>query len=348
MKRVELSAVIPVGSRVDDLQALHLDYRRGLDACGLSYEMIYVLDGRKSEERRQLLALRESGEPIKIIRLGKSFGEATALMAGFASADGARLLTLPAYFQIRGEEICKLLEASADADLLVARRWPRRGGRFDRLRRSAFHALLRAVTGESFRDLGCGVRLMNRRVAKEITIYGDQHRLLPVLAARHGFTVREIDVTQSSRDEFRGRYRMREYLHRVLDIFTVFFLLRFTKKPLRFFGMIGSGTFGVGALVVVVLVAQRLLFDQALADRPALLLSCLLLVLGVQLFALGLLGELIIYTHAKDLKDYKVADIVDARSARGPGPADDGSDAAAEASGDGRVGETLSDAASSR
>ena len=315
MKRLELSVVIPVGGRTDNLEDLHFNYRRGLDAAGITYEMVYVLDGRRRDDRRQLLALRDAGEPLKIITLGKSFGEATALMVGFANSSGARLLTLPAYFQVEGAELPRLLEASG-ADLVVARRWPRRGGRLERLRRGGFHALLKLITGVSFRDLGCGVRVMNRRVAKEITIYGDQHRLLPVLAAKQGFEVKEVDIAQSPRDEFRGRYRLREYLHRTLDIFTVFFLLRFTKKPLRFFGMIGSATFGIGALVVAVLVVQRLVFDQPLADRPALLLSCLFLVLGVQLFALGLLGELIIFTHAKDLKDYKVADIVDATNRR--------------------------------
>jgi len=315
MRRVELSVVVPVGKRVDDLEALHHDYRRGLDRCGLTYEMIYVLDGNR-DEGRKLERLREGGEPIEIVKLGRSFGEATALMVGFANADGARLMTLPAYFQVDANEFPKLVAAAADVDLVVAHRWPRRGGRIETWRRNGFHALLRAITRQSFNDLGCSVRIMSRRVANEITIYGDQHRLLPVLAAQQGFAVREIEVAQSLQDEFRGHYRPREYLHRLLDLFTVFFLTRFTKKPLRFFGMIGSATFAVGALFVAVLVVQRMLFDMPLADRPALLLSCLLLVLGVQLFALGLLGELIIFTHAKDLKEYKVADIIDARSRR--------------------------------
>lgn len=315
MRRVELSVVIPVGKRVDDIEALHHDYRRGLDRCGLSYEMIYVLDGDR-DEGRQLARLRADGEPLEIVKLGRSFGEATALMVGFANADGARLMTLPAYFQVDSNDFPKLVAAATDVDLVVARRWPRRGGRFETLRRDGFHALLRAITRQSFRDLGCGVRIMSRRVANEITIYGDQHRLLPVLAAQQGFAVREVDVAQSAQDEFRGRYRLREYVHRLLDLFTVFFLTRFTKKPLRFFGMIGSATVALGALFVGILIVQRMLFDMPLADRPALLLSCLLLVLGVQLFALGLLGELIIFTHAKDLKEYKVADVIEARGRR--------------------------------
>ncbi len=316
MKQVELSVVVPVGDRVDDVAALHADYRQGLDGCGVSYEILYVLDGGRAEARRELMILRDSGEPIKIVQLGKSFGEATALMVGFANSSGARLMTLPAYFQIDAVEIPKLLRACDDADLVIARRWPRRVKGLDGLRRRGFHRLLRLITGESFNDLGCGARVLNRRVAEEITIYGEQHRLLPVLAAKQGFRVREVDLSQSQRDDFRGRYRLREYVHRFLDVLTIFFLVRFTKKPLRFFGMIGSATFGVGALVVVALLVQRLAFARPLADRPALLLACLFVVLGVQLFALGLLGELIIFTHAKDLKDYRVADIIDARLGR--------------------------------
>lgn len=334
IKPIEISAIIPVGARTDNLLDLHATYKRGLEACGVTYEMIYVIDGARVGEREQLMTLRRQGERLKIIQLTKSFGEATALMVAFANSVGARLLTLPAYFQIEGGEIKKLLAASESADLVVARRWPRRGSRFEAMRRNAFHALLRLVIGVGFRDLGCGVRIMDRAVAEEITIYGDQHRLLPVLASRQGFRVLEIDVAQSPRDRFRGRYRPREYLHRSLDVFTVFFLARFTKKPLRFFGMVGSIASGIGIVAIAVLVVQRLFFDMALADRPALLLSSLLLVLGVQLFALGLLGELIIFSHARTIKDYKVAHIIEAvdggrrepapaRRAEGP-PAGDG------------------------
>jgi hypothetical protein len=133
---------------------------------------------------------------------------------------------------------------------------------------------------------------------------------MPVLANRWGFRILELDVPQSARDRFEGMYRPREYLHRILDIFTVFFLVRFTKKPLRFFGMLGSITAMAGGLIVAVLVVQRLFFAMPLANRPSLLLSSLMVVLGVQIFALGLIGELIIFTHARDIKEYTVELIV--------------------------------------
>src|ERR1044072_5096976 len=99
-------------------------------------------------------------------------------------------------------------------------------------------------------------------------------------------------------------------MHHPLDPFSLFFLIRFTKKPPRFFGMLGAATFGVGAVLIAYLGADRLLFSEPLADRPALLLAALLLVLGMQVFALGLLGELIIFTHARGLKDYRVEEII--------------------------------------
>ena len=194
--------------------------------------------------------------------------------------------------------------------MVVAHRWPRAGGSFEKVRRSVFHGMLRLITGQSFQDLGCGVRLFDRAVLEEISIYGDQHRFLPLLAQRNGFRVLEHEMRQSARDQFRGRYGFREYVRKSLDILTVFFLIRFTKKPLRFFGMIGTVLFGLGALGLIVVVVERLFFGQALADRPAMLLSALLLVLGVQIGALGLLGELIIFTHARSLKEYRVERIV--------------------------------------
>ena len=99
-------------------------------------------------------------------------------------------------------------------------------------------------------------------------------------------------------------------MQRLLDILTIFFLVRFTKKPLRFFGMIGSVTFAVGAIFLFYVVFERAFYDIALADRPALLLSSLLVVLGLQIFGLGLLGELIIFTHAQDIKEYTIEKIV--------------------------------------
>ena len=305
-----LSVIMPVGNRhASDISALYAEYKTGLSALDTSYEFIVVLDGPRPEVAATLQHMLERGENLIVISLTKRFGEATALMAGFQRASGRTIMTVPAYHQVKGAEIGKLVRALDKADLAIGRRWPRVGGRFETLRREVFHKLI-ATGGQHFNDLGCGARAMKRRVLEEISLYGDQHRFLPVLAGRQGFRIVEIDVAQSPLDRYDRRYPMRDYLHRVLDIFTVFFLVRFTKKPLRFFGMVGASTFVIGAVLVAWLAIDRLVFLHPLADRPALLLSSLLVVLGMQLFALGLLGELIIFTHARDIKDYQIDEVI--------------------------------------
>lgn len=307
---VKVSVIIPVGSRFGDMGKLYPEYRAGLDALALPYEVIVVLDGPRPQVAQSLTALQAAGEPITVVRLSRAFGEATALMAGFEQARGSIIVTLPAYNQIEAAEIGKLVQALSSADVSVGRRWPRDGGVLESLRRRSFHWAVGRLTGLRYRDLGCGARAMQRRVLEEITLYGDQHRFLALLADRQGFRVVETDIHQSTQDHFGGRYRLREYAHRLLDLVTVLFLIRFTKKPLRFFGMMGVIVSGLGAVLLLVLAAERLLFNQPLADRPALLLSSLLAVVGVQLFAIGLLGELIIFTHARDMKDYKIEEVI--------------------------------------
>ncbi|MGH8298557.1 MAG: glycosyltransferase [Steroidobacteraceae bacterium] len=308
---VEISAIIPVGGRhTPDLLALYADYKSALDSLGTTYEVIVVLDGPRPELAADVQRLLVAGESVSVIGLTRRFGEATALVAGFQRARGGTILTLPAYHQVRGSEIGKLVRALGVIDLAIGRRWPRAGSRIEAMRRNLFHRMLASVTGQRFHDLGCSVRAMKRRVLEEITLYGDQHRFLPVLASRNGFRVMEIELLQSPLDRFAGGYPPREYVRRALDICTVFFLVRFTKKPLRFFGMVGVSIFLVGAALVAWLAIDRLVFGQPLADRPALLLSSLLVVLGMQLFALGLLGELIIFTHARHIKDYQIEEVV--------------------------------------
>lgn len=305
-----LSVIIPVGNRhAADIGALYAEYKAGLAALDMPYELIVVLDGPRPEVAASLQRLLARGENLIVIGLTKRFGEATALMAGFQRACGRVIVTAPAYHQIQGAEIGKLVRALDKADLAIGRRWPRTGGHFEGVRRDVFHRLI-ATDGQRFNDLGCGARAMKRRVLEEISLYGDQHRFLPVLANRQGFRIVEVDVAQSPLDRNERGYPPREYAHRVLDIFTVFFLVRFTKKPLRFFGMVGASTFVIGALLVTYLAIDRLVFLHPLADRPALLLSSLLVVLGMQLFALGLLGELIIFTHARDIRDYQIDEVI--------------------------------------
>jgi len=308
---IQLTIIVPVGSRFTDAEELYLDYKSGVEPLGLTYELIFVLDGPRKKFAEGLKRLAKVGEKFTVVGLTRSFGEATALMAGFENSRGGKIVTLPAYFQVEHTAIGKLVDTLDSADVVIGRRNPRAGGSFENLRRRAFHGLLALVTNKKFHDLGCGARAFKRQVLEELQLYGDQHKFLAILADRQGFRVNEIDVKQSPRDRFDGTYQPREYARGFLDIFTMFFLVRFTKKPLRFFGMFGVSLLGIGGLLILYMVTQRIFFDLALASRPALLLASLMVVLGLQLFAIGLLGELIIFTHAREMKDYKVDKVIE-------------------------------------
>jgi glycosyltransferase involved in cell wall biosynthesis len=321
---IVISVIIPVGQRHADIRELYAEYRAGLDALRSPYEFIFVLDGPHPDVMSALDTLVDSGKSnIVVVALNRAFGESTAIMAGFERACGERMLTLPAYHQIAGGDIGKLVAALDENDVAVGWRWPRAGGAFEKLRRAAFHGLVAKVSGMRLHDLGCGARAMKREVLQELQLYGDQHRLLALLADRQGFKVAEVVVRQSESDRFEGIRRPREYAHSVLDMFTVYFLVRFTKKPLRFFGMLGASMFVLGAALVAILVVERVFFGQSLADRPALILSALVVVLGLQLFALGLLAELIIFTHARHIKDYQGAQVIHYPQTEEPPPAND-------------------------
>jgi len=307
--KTELSVIIPVTERLDPVSELFRDYKRGVEATGLDYEFIYIIDGEQPEVLNELTRLQES-EQLTIITLAKKFGEATALNAAFGKASGNIILTLPAYQQIETDDIPRLITSLVDCDMVLARRWPRRDSLMNRLQSKLFNSLLRLSTDLKIHDAGCSARAFSRNVIDEIQLYGDLHRFFPVMAHRQGFRVNEINVTQAQKDTHSRIYSPGLYVRRLLDLLTIFFLIKFTKKPLRFFGLVGTTLFGLGVISSLYLIAERLFFDVGLADRPALFLSSLLIVLGVQIIAIGLIGEIIIFTHAKDIKEYKIDKII--------------------------------------
>lgn len=308
---IDVTAIVPVTQRRQDVAELAAEYISALDATGRSFEILFIIDGDKPAIFDLLQELATADKRVRLIKFARAFGEATAISAGFRLSKGQVIVTLPAYYQVEPASISTLVDALDGCDMAVAHRSPRyHKSIFEVHRRRLFHWLIRVSSGESFSDLGCTARAFKREILEEIPLYGEQHNFLPILASKQGFRVKEVPIAQSSRDRFEGGYSTRSYLHRILDIFSIVFLVRFTKKPIRFFGMIGSITFVFGGLVVFTVVLQRLFFGVSLANRPVLLVGSLLTVLGLQIFALGLLGELIIFTHAREIKEYTIEEIV--------------------------------------
>lgn len=317
IRQERVSIIIPVAERCDPLPALYEEYRGAIAQVTGDYEFIFVLDGNYADKAPELTPLRAQGN-VRVLQLSRQFGEAALITAGFEFCSGGRIMTLPAYRQVVPGRIGELLAGLKSADMTVACRWPRRDSAINRLQSAAFHFALRRMTGAEFHDLGCSARAFDRRVLEEVRLYGDQHRFLPLLASRQGFRVKEVQLPQSDHDTPTRVYSPGVYTRRLLDILTILFLTKFTRKPLRFFGLIGVTLLVVGVVALAWIAVQRLVFYVGLGDRPALLLSTLLIVLGVQILALGLVGELIIFTHASELREYQVAEVVETPAEQGP------------------------------
>lgn len=314
-----VSVLVPVRERPEPLAELYHEYARPLRAAGLRFEFVVVCEPWFAALAAPLLDLAEAGEPITVLHLGQAVGEATMLKIAAETARGDVLVTLPAYRRVRSEALVDLIDILDHADLALAIRWPRRDSWINRLQNRAFHEVVRLLTASRFRDLACGVRAMRRQVLEDTPLYGDIFRFFPLLAEREGFQVVELESAQHPRDDQPRVYAPGTYLRRAIDLLGMFFLLRFTDKPLRFFGLLGSLTAFAGMVVLAIISLQRL-GGEPLADRPVLLLGVLLLVLGVQAVALGLVGEMIVFHHAHQRRAYRLAERLGSEGSRAPPP----------------------------
>jgi glycosyltransferase involved in cell wall biosynthesis len=300
-----ISVVVPVVERADDLLAVYHAFARELDVLPQQSEFLFVFDGRMTPSP-ELVALARENESVRILRFAREFGETAALRLGIEKSRGDLVVTLPAYFQVQPEGIHLLLEAvHRGADMVVANRSPRLDNWLNRMQSRAFHSIIGGASEQRFHDMACGVRAMRRSVAEALPLYGDLHRFIPALALQEGFRVDEVAVPQHPGDARMRIYGPGVYLRRLLDIAAFFFLAKFTEKPLRFFGLVGSLFLAAGTVLSVVLFIQRV-EGQGIANRPVLLLAVLLLALGVQLIGLGLVGEIIVHLRAPHRRAYRV------------------------------------------
>jgi len=306
---VQLSVVVPVTERPEPLAALYGEFSAPLRESGRTYEFLFVVEPWTRGLAEPLAELAARGEPVRVLEVGQSVGEAALVRLGAAHARGAIVLTLPSYRRVEAQALPSLVaEVERGADLAVARRYPRRDSAINRLHNRALHAMIGRLGAGRVNDVACGVRAMRRELLEELPIYGDFFRFIPLFAVRDGYDVREVDAPQHAADVAPRFYSPGTYLRRLIDVLGLFFLLRFTEKPLRFFGLIGSAFAASGALLLLFLLIERL-GGEGIAERPLLLLSVLLLVLGVQAIALGLVGEIIVHLNAPARRPYRVASL---------------------------------------
>ena len=306
---VDVSVVMPV-VRPDSRPAevVHA-LSEVLEARGQSYEFIIVVDGVSGAGATEAEALtKELPGRVRCIRFQQPFGESACLSSALELLRGELVVTSPAYLQIVPEDLGLLLDAVDDGcDLAAPIRHPRIDPLLNRFQSWAFNMLMRRVLRAPMHDLNCCFRVVRKEVLGDMTLYGDVYRFLPAIAHRTGYQVKEVRVRHKAEFGGVGLFGVGVYARRFIDLVGVAFLSRYTLRPLRFFGAIGGLLSLVGGVITGSLILQRLLMDDvALYQRPLFLLGLLLFVLGVQVIGFGLVGEIIIYTQARNVREYRI------------------------------------------
>ncbi len=323
-RNVRISVLVPVVERHDPLEALHGAVLSEVEKLG-PFEFLYLVSAEFEDAFEQALRLHEKDpDHVRVFRFARPVGEAGALATGFDRARGEIALTIPSYFDADPaglEALCAALDDGAD--LAYAVRIERRDGLVKQIQTAIFNRLVSWATGTRFHDVASPTRALRLEIVAEIPLYGDFQRFLAVLAHGAGFRVAEVPIAQDPRSCAPRVYRLRTYFYRALDILSMFFLSHFTRRPLRLFGAAGSVFGAVGAAILLVTGVQRIL-GTALADRPILILGTLLVGLGAQAFTIGLLGELLLFFQARDVRDYRIAETYEADVPALPKPATGG------------------------
>ncbi len=302
-----VTVIVRVTERPIALDEIYREYAGVVLEYDPSAEFVFAVQPWARELTEPLASLIDRGEPIRIVESIGGLGEANLLRDAAADSSSDVIVTMPCHHRVEASALPVLIDAVGEgADFAVARRWPRADSWISRLRTRVFNGILRRLVGQTISDIGSGVQAMRRRVLEETPLYGDFFRFLPVLAIREGFTVVEVDAAQHPEDLSTRIYRPGTYVRRLIDVFGLFFLVRFTEKPLRFFGLVGGTLSLVGGVMLVVLLVQRVAFGQPLADRPILLVAIIAFTLGVQAIALGLIGEMIVNLHASRDRRYRI------------------------------------------
>jgi hypothetical protein len=308
-----ISVIIPLLRDEISIAEVHHGYKEALDGSTPQVEFIYLLDRRWHKASAALTALKRAGEPLTLIVLSRWDGEGAALRSGFERARGDTVLILPASPQVDPRDVSKVLEHLEHSDMAVAIRVVLRSSWFDAVQARLFRGLVRLLFGHTITDPVCRVRAYRRQVLQEIAGYSVQQHFSPLLAAERGFQVAEVEVrpsTTGAPPRQGGFSLLLSRLRLTLEALSLYFVLKFIHKPLRFFGTAGLPILLIGLIYTGYLGISRLFFGVPLADRPALILGVLLIVLGIQVIALGLIGEIIIFVAGKRIKDYTVDRII--------------------------------------
>jgi glycosyltransferase involved in cell wall biosynthesis len=298
-----ISVVIPVRNEERSVRPLLDELGATLDGMGDEWEVVFVDDGSTDGTFAALTQLHDEQAAVRIVRLRRNFGKAAALQAGFRQALGDVIVTMDGDGQDDPAEIPRLLAKLDEGfDLVSGWKTRRRDPLSRRLPSKLFNAVTGRLSGVRLHDMNCGLKAYRADVVRGLRIYGELHRYIPVLAHYRGYRVAELPVNHRPREHGRSRYGMERYLRGFLDLLTVTFMGRYSRRPLHLFGGLGLVLTLLGMVVLVYLTVLKI-SGEAIGQRPLLTLGVLFVVVGMQFLSLGLLSELLTSHHEERTGD---------------------------------------------
>jgi glycosyltransferase involved in cell wall biosynthesis len=293
---LQVSLVIPLKNEEESLPELEAWIRRVCETEQLSYEIIFIDDGSTDRSWDVILQLKAQNPNIKAIKFRRNYGKSAALHTGFGIVNGEVVITMDADLQDSPDEIPALRNMILNEGLDLVSGWKKR--RHDPLSKTIpsklFNAVARSISGIQLHDFNCGLKAYRYSVAKSVEVYGDMHRWMPVLAKWAGFTkIGEKVVEHRARKYGYSKFGWERIITGFLDLLSVYFVGKFGKKPMHFFGTLGTLSFILGFAVLVWLSYSKLVNSEyGIAERPAFFFGIVALLIGTQLFLVGFLAEL--------------------------------------------------------
>jgi glycosyltransferase involved in cell wall biosynthesis len=298
----QVSVVIPGLNEADSLPELARRVHETLNPLG-PYELIFVDDGSTDDSWSRIIALHQQYPSVRGVRLRKNFGKAMALKAGFKVSQAPVLVMMDADLQDDPDDLPRFIQKLAEGfDVVVGWKVKRQDPFNRRVLSAIFNKTVSRLTQVDLHDMNCGFKAYRREVIETIPIYGDLFRFIPALASAQGFRIGEIPITHHSRQYGKSRYGLERVLRGLFDLVSVLFLIRYARRPMHLFGLVGL-LLGCGGLLINAYLSVLWLSGVGIGGRPLLLLGVLMTVIGVQFASLGLLGEFLTYQGQK--RDYR-------------------------------------------
>ena len=309
---LEVSVLVPVLDEAGTVGELARRTAAVLDSLGRSFELLFIDDGSRDGTPERVREAHAADPRVKLLRLRRNFGKAAALSAGLDHSRGELVITMDGDLQDAPEEIPRLLAMLEEKDLDLVSGWKRR--RRDpvskRLPSRLFNWVTRQLAQVPLHDFNSGFKVYRREVLEQIAVYGELHRYIPVLASRRGFSVGEIEVAHHPRRAGTSKYGWDRFYKGLLDLITVLFITRYTRRPLHLFGAFGL-LFLTAGFAINLYLAVLWFGGEDLSNRPLLLFGVLLMLLGIQVLTTGLLGEMFTFKNFRRPDSYSVKEHLD-------------------------------------